>query len=209
MKNPGSWFLEVLPLKQTETGMFRKDSMWTIFAYGFNRFPYRVVLCRSSLPEKSAGITPSDIDANDQVTISFCAVPQAEIFPNISQPEMVLKASRVWTLLFIPEERGPYNLMLLRTPIQTVFRFLPVSISAANSKNPSSRWGESCVKLKRQISEASNIRFIQFWMMDPFADGSLNDGTGGDLFINLGSLSEDVLRRWSQEFWKRIASSNE
>ena len=40
--------------------------------------------------------------------------------------------------------------------------------------------------------------------MDPFADGSLNDGTGGDLFINLGSLSEDVLRDGLQEFWNGL-----
>ncbi|MFM7725343.1 MAG: cell surface protein SprA, partial [Flavobacteriales bacterium] len=48
--------------------------------------------------------------------------------------------------------------------------------------------------------EASNIEFIQFWMMDPFADDSPNNGTGGELYFNLGNLSEDILRDGHKSF---------
>src|SRR5205814_3491898 len=39
----------------------------------------------------------------------------------------------------------------------------------------------------------ANIEYLQFWMMDPFADDSPNN-TGGTLYFNLGNVSEDVLR---------------
>src|SRR5690554_7274121 len=46
--------------------------------------------------------------------------------------------------------------------------------------------------------EETNVEYIQFWMMDPFnADQEAQDPntnhTGGDLYFNLGNLSEDIL----------------
>ena len=40
--------------------------------------------------------------------------------------------------------------------------------------------------------ETSNIEYIEFWLMDPFVKDSLH--TGGDLYFNLGEISEDVLK---------------
>ena len=54
--------------------------------------------------------------------------------------------------------------------------------------------------------EAANIEFIQFWMMDPFNNTTSNslgepasnedspNSTGGNLYFNLGNISEDILR---------------
>ena len=43
--------------------------------------------------------------------------------------------------------------------------------------------------------EAANIEYIEFWMMDPFAEGSPNtNGSGGELYFNLGDISEDILK---------------
>ena len=41
--------------------------------------------------------------------------------------------------------------------------------------------------------EATNIEYIEFWMMDPFADPEYQNNPG-KLYINLGDISEDVLR---------------
>ena len=44
--------------------------------------------------------------------------------------------------------------------------------------------------------ETANIEYIQFWVMDPFINSTLNpnaaNSTGGKLYINLGNISEDV-----------------
>ena len=51
-------------------------------------------------------------------------------------------------------------------------------------------------KLETSDFEAANIEYIEFWLMDPFVY-SREKGTasqyGGDLYINLGEVSEDVL----------------
>lgn len=48
-------------------------------------------------------------------------------------------------------------------------------------------------KLDNTNFETSNIEYIQFWMMDPFSvEGDTNEG--GDLYFNLGEVSEDILK---------------
>ena len=38
--------------------------------------------------------------------------------------------------------------------------------------------------------EAANIQYIKFWLMDPFVEDP--DNEGGDLYFNLGQISEDI-----------------
>jgi cell surface protein SprA len=39
----------------------------------------------------------------------------------------------------------------------------------------------------------SNIEYVEFWMMDPYADGKPL-GTNPRLMLQLGNVSEDVLK---------------
>ena len=52
-------------------------------------------------------------------------------------------------------------------------------------------------KLDTNDFEAANVEYIEFWMLDPFAY-TREQGTasqyGGDFYINLGEMSEDILR---------------
>ena len=46
--------------------------------------------------------------------------------------------------------------------------------------------------------EQSNIQFIQFWVLDPFNEDAENQNpnslhNGGDMYFNLGNISEDIL----------------
>ena len=46
--------------------------------------------------------------------------------------------------------------------------------------------------------ETSNIEYIEFWMQNPYI---LNPGsTGGQLYINLGNISEDVLKDGKRQY---------
>ena len=52
-------------------------------------------------------------------------------------------------------------------------------------------------KLDTNDFEAANIEYIEFWLLDPFIYSRINGDAsshGGDLYINLGEVSEDVLR---------------
>ena len=54
--------------------------------------------------------------------------------------------------------------------------------------------------------EAQNIEFIEFWMMNPFNDDSENQ-TGGTLHIQLGNISEDVLKDGYKSFENGLPTS--
>ena len=63
---------------------------------------------------------------------------------------------------------------------------------------PESRWGGIMRRIETSDFEAANVEYIEFWMMDPFAD-NINH-KGGQLMINLGDISEDVLRDGRKSF---------
>ncbi len=46
--------------------------------------------------------------------------------------------------------------------------------------------------------EAANIQYIKFWLMDPFVEDP--DNEGGDLYFDLGQISEDILRDSRKSF---------
>lgn len=108
-----------------------------------------------------------------------------ELFPNRDQSSYNGSTSTlsVLNLAYYPEERGPYNF----NPTLDINGHLP---------NPRQKWGGMMRKLDTNDFETANIEYIEFWMLDPFiytrqqADANRY---GGDFYINLGEVSEDVL----------------
>ncbi len=194
MRNPGSWYLSSTPMGQTELGMFPEADYNDSLINGYNRGRIAWYYVDPLFQRDQAGLTPPDIDANDESNNYVREVPQAEVFPNRSQvggPQVIT----CMNVAFYPDEKGQYNYDVDPTP------GISAGINADGSlRDPSTRWGGVMRKIETTDFEASNIEFIQFWVMDPFADGSLNDGTGGELYFNLGNLSEDILRDGYKSF---------
>ena len=42
--------------------------------------------------------------------------------------------------------------------------------------------------------EQSNIEYVQFWLLNPFLDPENPNLEGGDLYLNFGEISEDILK---------------
>lgn len=101
----------------------------------------------------------------------------------------------VLNLAFYPRERGPYNFDTKGLP----------GISAGVDekgylRNPESRWGGIMRDLMTSTDfETSNIEYIEFWLMDPYFEDSVPK-RGGDLYFNLGEISEDILRDSRKSF---------
>ena len=56
-------------------------------------------------------------------------------------------------------------------------------------------------KIETSDFETANVEYLEFWMMDPFAMDSINNpNPGGDLYFNLGNVSEDILRDGRKSF---------
>ena len=115
-------------------------------------------------------------------------VYEQEIYPN---KEMLPNSDPILTVMnlsYYPEERGPYN--------------ISADEIGRDGKlvNPRSRWGGIMRKLDNTDFEKANIEYIEIWMMDPFLTNDDPNFTGGDLYIDLGDVSEDILRDGKKTF---------
>ena len=137
---------------------------------------------------RSSSLTPAHIKGDlDQLSNHYVrAVYVNELYPNRDQSTYsgATNTLPILDLAYYPEERGPYN---LSTNVTEKGKLL----------NPNNRWGGMMRKLDTNDFEAANVEYIEFWMLDPFIYSSLTPEAstyGGDLYINLGEISEDVLR---------------
>ncbi|MDX5428538.1 MAG: cell surface protein SprA [Bacteroidota bacterium] len=123
-----------------------------------------------------------------------------EVFPQKQLPDNVPRNIAMFDIAFYPTERGPYNFDVEGEP------GISTGINPDGSlSNPESRWGGITRQMQINNFEQQNIEFIQFWVLDPF----LEDPTleGGDLYFNLGNISEDVLNDGRQGFENGIPVS--
>ena len=108
--------------------------------------------------------------------------PNKEVLPNADTKLSVMNLS------YYPTERGQYN----------------ISASEIDNEgkltNPKSRWGGIMRKLDNTDFEKANIEYIEFWLMDPFLTNDDASYEGGDLYIDLGDISEDILRDGKKSF---------
>lgn len=106
-------------------------------------------------------------------------VYESELYPNREAAYGESTNITMLNLAYYPNERGPYN-------------FTTELDKDGRMENPESNWGGIQRKLETTDFESANIEYIEFWMMDPFIYGQSED-RGGDLYFNIGSVSEDVL----------------
>jgi len=134
--------------------------------------------------------TPNHITRDDQSSNFVRQVSELEIFPTQQFAPGTLTTMATFDLAYYPSEVGPYN-----------FDALPTGISAGLApdgtlREPETRWGGIMRELQTNDFEAANIEFIEFWVMDPYLDAPDKPvpGDAGDLFINIGNVSEDILK---------------
>ena len=198
LKNIGSWHIASTPLGQSGTGgMFPEGASGTGLAYRYNvaRFCWYTI---DPLFQVSNNLTPSNITAAMQSNNFVREVLQSEVFPNEENPDGVPTPIPVLNIAYYPEQRGAYN-----------YDVAPTTYSAGvntdgSLKSPATRWGGMMRSIETTDFVATNVQYIQFWLMDPFVNPTSAGGTadpnfqqlvnGGDLYFDLGNLSEDVLR---------------
>ena len=93
-------------------------------------------------------------------------------------------------LTFSPKERGPYNYEL-PDGYPGISRGLD---GTGQLQEPRSRWGGIMRDLQTNDFQAANIEYLEFWVMSPFLDGRSNADHEGDLYIEFGNVSEDIMR---------------
>lgn len=107
-------------------------------------------------------------------------IEQQDVFQNVQNTGLTNTLLRTFDMTYRPTARGPYNYDTNNID------------QDGNFTNPQDRWGGIMRALTNTDFEASNIEFVEMWVMSPFKEGRA--GNGGDLYIELGDMSEDILK---------------
>ena len=182
VSTPTSWIISSVPT------MFPESKDKATLASGYNRARLAWYTIDPLFTRRSSSLTPSHIksDLNQLSNHYVREVPVRELFPKRNQNSYSGATSMlsVLNLAFYPSERGPYN-------------FSTNLAYDGTLNNPENHWGGMMRKLDTNDFEAANIEYVEFWMLDPFIysrrDGNASD-FGGDFYLNLGEVSEDILR---------------
>ncbi|MBQ5407257.1 MAG: cell surface protein SprA, partial [Prevotella sp.] len=182
VSEPKSWVMSSVP------SMFREQVDKDSVTSGFNRSLLAWYNIDPLFTYRSSSLTPSHIKSDlEQLSNHYVrAVYVSELYPNRQQSTYsgATATLPVLNMAYYPDERGAYN---LSTDVDFNGKL----------RNPQDRWGGLMRKLDTNDFESANIEYIEFWMMDPFIYTSQQPDAseyGGDLYINLGEVSEDILR---------------
>ena len=182
---PTSWFISSVPSLN-----FKDDySDKTGLSSGFYRSRLAWYTIDPLFTRRGSSLTPGHIKGDlKQLSNHYVReVYTKELFPlrDQSSYQGATNTLNVLNLAYYPSEPGPYNFNV--TDLQ----------ADGTLQNPQRNWGGMMRKLDTNDFEQANIEYIEFWMLDPFiysreeADAA---DYGGDFYINLGEVSEDILR---------------
>ena len=144
--------------------------------------------------------TPSEIGQDGISANSTRRIFSAELFPNTQIPVGQSQVLNTLDLSYFPEERGPYN-------------YNPEALNPSGFTQPKDNFGGIMRSINSTNFEQSNVEYIQFWVMDPYYDPgnltSVTDPTNiGDVYFNLGEISEDILKDERKQYENGLPSSS-
>ena len=199
---PSAWTLSAVPKGMKGYGKTGQVES------GFNRALLNWFSIDPLFTRRNSPLTPAHIKTDlEQLSNHYVReVYERELYPNKESTSSESTTLQILNLAYYPNERGPYNL----NPDLDADGHLP---------DPQSNWGGIMRRLTTTDFEAANIEYIEFWMLDPFI---YNPATaGGDLYLNLGEVSEDILldgkkffenglpvdgdsAKWAQSVWGKV-----
>ena len=175
---PTNWMISSVPSD------FEESKLVNDVRGGYNRALLSWYTVDPLFTRQSSSLTPAHIksDLNQLSNHYVREVYERELYPNKTQTSYNSASSLpVMNLAFYPSERGAYNLN-------------PDLDYNGHLNNPKTRWGGMMRKLDTNDFETANIEYIEFWMLDPFIYSRNETGNfGGDFYLNLGEVSEDIL----------------
>ena len=192
MKNISTWQLASTP--QNQTNLFPEGALGTGLKFRYNAAKLCWYTIDHSVFRINSNLLPSNISKNELSNHHVRIIYEDEIFPNKETPTGQPVILAMLDLAYYPKERGPYN-------------YNTENINPVNGEflNPEKMWGGIMRKVETTDFEATNMEYIEFWLMDPFIDPEgvgedLTNPPTGELYFNLGDISEDVLRDSRKSF---------
>jgi cell surface protein SprA len=179
----GTWFLASTP--QGQPDLFPEANSNTR-EYAFNKARLAWYTIDPLFYDRNNNLRPPNVSKDELSKHPVREVLETEVFPNKEIPNGVPTNIPVFNIAFYPSERGPYNYDVDGSP----------GISAGLDQNgnlvdPSSRWGGIMRKIESSDFEATNVEYIEFWMMDPFNTDAEQENSG-----RYFKRWQEILREW-------------
>lgn len=130
------------------------------------------------------GRAPAGITAQSMSNHASRRVQYSEIYNNRDFVAGEQTFTNTLDISYFPQEKGPYNVN-------------------PNAEAPGSRWAGIMRPVSVPNFITSNIEYVEFWMMDPYADGNTLGSSPGNpprLLLHLGNVSEDILKDGKMQY---------
>lgn len=181
-----SWTLASTPQNSPDqfgNPLFPEATLSNDLRYGYNRAKLAWYNIEPVLQERTNSDNPLRNNLAELSKPETRQVLQSEIFPQRTT-DLGQDLLQTFDLAYYPKEKGPYNFNTTVDP------------ATGNLINPTRNWGGIMRNIDQTDFETSNVEYIDFWLQDPF----INRKNGGQLYFNLGDISEDVLKDGKRQY---------
>ncbi len=134
--------------------------------------------------QRPTGISDSDISTNVTRRVFI-----DEVFPQVDIAQGQTTVQGTLDLAYYPNLKGPYN-----------------NNPGFAAEQPNNKWAGIMRSLSSTNFEQANVEFVQFWVLDPYVDGIAT--SPGELVINLGNISEDILKDGRKQYENGLPGVN-
>ena len=171
-------------LASTPSSRFPEADSSDRLVYNDNRSRISWYTIEPILQDKNSSSNPM------RSNVSLLSDPRVrQVFTNELFPQKTTNITDVqlptFDLTYYPKERGPYNYNYKTSELD------PNNLGKFSTASASKKWGGIMRALDQTDFETGIIEYVEFWMQDPFLK---SNSTRGSLVLNLGNVSEDILR---------------
>ncbi|MBO6829285.1 MAG: cell surface protein SprA [Muricauda sp.] len=135
--------------------------------------------------QRPTGMSDNDISSNATRRVFI-----DEVFTETDIAQGQTQVQSTLDIVYYPNQKGPYN-----------------ANPSFETETPDAKWGGIMRPLSSTNFEQSNVEFVQFWVLDPYIDGETTDANVGELVLNLGNISEDILRDGRKQYENGLPAS--
>ncbi|WP_163421452.1 cell surface protein SprA [Flagellimonas sp. CMM7] len=135
--------------------------------------------------QRPSGMSDNDISLNSTRRVFI-----DEVFAETDIAQGQTQVQGTLDLVYYPNDKGPYN-----------------ANPSFETETPDEKWAGIMRPLSSTNFEQSNVEFVQFWVLDPYVDGETNNANAGELVLNLGNISEDILRDGRKQYENGLPAS--
>jgi len=184
VKSALSWSLSSVPERNTSSSYdFFGNSAGLDYGFRRARLAWYTIDPIFYTSQRPAAVSAQDMALNRTRRVFI-----NDIFPVTDIAQGQLQVINTLDLTYYPAERGPYN-------------FNPSAAADNQLPNPTQNFGGITRAINSTNFEQGNVEYFQLWILDPYygADETAPSNTG-ELYINLGEVSEDVLRDGRKQY---------